>query len=47
MAPEVWDGTYDTKADVYSLSIVAQQLFDLGNNLSRSDKLGKYSLLSI
>ena len=37
MAPEVWDGTYDTKADVYSLSIVAQQIFDLDNNLT-----GKY-----
>ena len=42
MAPEVWNGNYDTKADVYSLSIVAQQLFDLGYNLTRSDDLSKY-----
>ena len=42
MAPEVWDENYDTKADVYSLSIVAKQLFDLDNNLSRSDDLNKY-----
>ena len=32
MAPEVWDGKYDTKADIYSLSIVGQQIFDLDNN---------------
>ena len=42
MAPEVWDGNYDTKADVYSLSIVAQQLFDLGYNSARSDDLREY-----
>ena len=42
MAPEVWNGNYDTKADIYSLSIVAQHLFDLGNNLSRSDDLREY-----
>ena len=39
MAPEVWDGKYNTKADVYSLAIVGQQIFDLDNNLIRSDKL--------
>ena len=32
MAPEVWDGKYDTKADIYSLSIVGKQIFDLDNN---------------
>ena len=32
MAPEVWDGKYDTKADIYSLSIVGQQIFDIDNN---------------
>ena len=42
MAPEVLSEKYNTKADVYSLSIVAQQLFDLSNNLSRNDKLGRY-----
>ena len=42
MAPEVWDGNYDTKADVYSLSIVAQQLFNFGKRLSRSEKLLEY-----
>ena len=39
MAPEVWDGKYDTKADVYSLAIVGQQLFDIDNNSNRSDEL--------
>ena len=32
MAPEVSTGHYDTKADVYSLSIVGKQLFELDNN---------------
>ena len=41
MAPEVWAGNYDTKADVYSLSIVAQHIFDLGKK-SRSEKLLEY-----
>ena len=44
MASEISDGTYDKKPDVtvYSLSKVAEQLFDLGNNLSRNDELGIY-----
>ena len=42
IAPEVWTGHYNTKADVYSLSIVAQQLFDLNNNSNRSDQLKEY-----
>ena len=43
MAPEVkFSREYNTKADIYSLSIVVQQIFDLGNNLSRSDELGIY-----
>ena len=32
MAPEVRDGKYDTKADIYSLGVVVQQLFDLDSN---------------
>ena len=32
MAPEVLTGHYDTKADVYSLAIVAQELFNLDKN---------------
>ena len=31
MAPEVRTGHYDTKADIYSLGVAVQQLFDLGN----------------
>ena len=29
MAPEVWDGKYDTKVDIYSLGIVTRQIFGL------------------
>ena len=39
MAQEVMSGNYDTKADVYSLSIVTQQLFDINSNFSRKDNL--------
>ena len=39
IAPEVWDENYDTKADVYSLSIILEDLFDLDFNASRDDEL--------
>ena len=42
MAPEVNDGNYDTKVDIYSLGVVLHELFDIGNNLNRSDKLDDY-----
>ena len=42
MAPEVWDGKYDMKADVYSLGVVLHELFDLDNNSDRSDNLKEY-----
>jgi hypothetical protein len=29
MAPEVECGVYDTKADIYSLGIIFQELFDI------------------
>ena len=42
MAPEISYGNYTTEVDIFSLSIVGQQLYDLGNNLSRSDELKRY-----
>ena len=42
MAPEIWNGKYNTKADIYSLGVLVHQLFDLTNNLDRNDKLKKY-----
>ena len=32
LAPEVWDGHYDTKADIYSLSVIGHDIFQLDNN---------------
>ncbi len=33
MAPDVRDGIeYDTKADIYSLGIIIQEIFDISNN---------------
>ena len=42
MAPEVWDGCYETKANIYSLSIILYELFNLVNNSERSHSLKEY-----
>ena len=42
MAPEVNDGRYDKKCDIYSLGVILEELFDIENNSNRSDKLDEY-----
>ena len=45
MAPEVWDGNYNNKADIYSLSIVLNEILNLDkdyDNSLRSEKLKEY-----
>ena len=32
MAPEIYQGFYNTKADIYSLGVIAQELFDIDIN---------------
>ena len=42
IAEEVWSGKYDTKADVFSLSVIGNEIFQLNNNSMRNDKLSEH-----